>query len=177
MNKLIPHNKNLAPNRKINSTWLINEDSIEFTIAVADYLDCNINQDFSLNSWNNEGLWNYDVVEVFISRSNKVPYLEVQSSPINQNFALIINSPRTKFEKPKNLKTKIEILSKNPWVTVIKIPFSDIPGSGNILYGNCFSCLGSAKKRQYYALNVNAEDIPDYHRPELFVKLGEIIER
>jgi hypothetical protein len=177
MNKLIPHSKNEAANLEIKSSWLIKKDSIEFTITVDDYENSHINQDFSLSGWNNEGLWDYDVVEVFISRTNRLPYLEVQSSPLNQSFALIINNPRISFETPTNLKTKIEITSKNPWVTVFNIPFSDIPGSGNILYGNCFSCLGSAKKRQYYALNINADDIADYHKPELFVKLGEIIER
>ena len=177
MNKLIPHHKNEGKKLDICASWLINKDSIEFTITVNDYDSSNINKAFSLTSWNNEGLWNYDVVEVFISRANKTPYLELQSSPINQKFALIINIPRIDFESPKILSTKVDISSKNPWVTVINIPISDIPGSGNILYGNCFSCLGSAKKRQYYALNINDGESADFHKPELFVKFGEIIER
>ena len=59
------------------------------------------------------------------------------------------------------------------WVAIFKIPLSEIPGSGNKLYGNFFSCLGS-DTRSYYALNINTEDTPDFHRPDLFIKLGEL---
>jgi hypothetical protein len=174
MKKLIPHHSNKSNKANIEASWEFFENSIEFTITVYDYDKSNINSKYLVSDWNNIGLWDYDVVEVFISRSNKLPYLELQSSPINQNFALIINNPRLETIAPYKIETKIDISSQNPWVTVINIPFSDIPGSGNILYGNCFSCLGSAKNRNYYALNINKEDNANFHKPELFIRFGQI---
>ena len=71
------------------------------------------------------------------------------------------------------LNTHFSCVKNKDWKAVFKIPLSDIPGSGNKLYGNFFSCLGS-DTRSYYALNINSEDAPDFHRPELFVELGDI---
>ena len=177
MKKLTPHRKNSAHNLDIHASWKIKSSSIEFTITVNDYINSYVNKEFVVNSWNNVGLWDFDVVEVFISREAKLPYLELQSSPLNQYFSLIVSKPRLETNTPINLKVNTTVSSQNPWVTTFDIPFKDIPGSGNILYGNCFSCLGSAKNRGYYALNINDDEVPDYHRPELFIKLGDIIER
>lgn len=177
---LVPHHNNPGGNKEIQVSWTIDEIEkyIEFNFKVHDYDYSSTSNLFDLSTWNNVGLWEYDVIEVFITRGHnqedKLPYLEVQCSPLNQKFGLIVNRPRVETSQVEELNTKFEIITQNPWVTRVIIPFSDIPGSGNILYGNCFSCLGNAKNRQYYALNINKDDNPDYHRPELFLQFGEI---
>ncbi len=174
MQKLKPHHKNAFSNAEIEVEWNIYNNQIDFLFKVTGYCDFNTKDSFSNDYSKNSGLWDYDVVEVFISRSNRAPYLELQCSPLNQPFALVVEIPRLKTKFPNKLDTNFEIISKKPWVTSISIPLSDIPGSGNILYGNCFSCLGSDKTRSYYALHINNEDLPDFHRPELFIEFGEI---
>jgi hypothetical protein len=128
------------------------------------------------SDWNkNWGLWNKDVVEVFLQlRDNeqdiKSPYLELQVSPLNQPFALIITEPRKNYFPPKHLDLRTEVhLTDKLWSTKLEVI---LPAElrGRKLYGGFFACL-SAEPREYYALEPNAEDRPDFHRPELFVAL------
>ena len=125
----------------------------------------------------NWGLWNKDVMEAFLQlRSSpddvKAPYLEIQVSPLNQPFALIITEPRKTFFAPKVLdfKTTVEVAPKL-WTGRMEV---ELPSElkGDLLYGGFFSCL-SAEPREFYALEPNPETNPDFHRPELFLALEE----
>jgi hypothetical protein len=142
--------------KRINKPWLSDEI---FT------------KDWSKN-W---GLWNKDVVEAFFQlRSHaedfKAPYLELQVSPLNQPFALIITEPRKTFTSPVSLDFSHEVSVENKiWTTSLKLT---IPPDleGDHLYGGFFSCLDQ-EPREYYALEPNPEASPDFHRPELFLPL------
>lgn len=125
----------------------------------------------------NWGLWNKDVIESFLQlRKNpedvKAPYLEIQLSPLNQPFALMIVEPRKTFHAPETLdfKTSVELMDKL-WSGKMEVV---LPKSmeGDLLYGGFFSCLG-ADAREFYALEPNPEASPDFHRPELFLRLDE----
>ncbi len=125
----------------------------------------------------NWGLWNNDVVEAFLQlRSTpedlKAPYLEVQVSPLNQPFALIITEPRKTFFPPANLSfTTVSHAEGRTWKAslTVKLP-PDLQGA--TLYGGFFSCLSLTDgRREFYALEPNPETSPDFHRPELFVNL------
>jgi hypothetical protein len=128
--------------------------------------------------WNkNWGLWNKDVVEAFLQlRSHEselnAPYLEIQVSPLNQPFALIVTEPRKTYFPPKQLEFFSEVsLEGRFWHTKMKII---LPAElkGTKLFGGFFSCL-SHNPREFYALELNPEDQPDFHRPELFLALDE----
>jgi hypothetical protein len=131
------------------------------------------NQDWSKN-W---GLWNKDVVEAFLQlRQNPedttAPYLEIQISPLNQPFALIVTEPRKTFFAPKKLEYKSEVtLTDKLWTTKLEVTVPE-EVSGDLLFGGFFACLGT-NTREYYALNPNPEMNPDFHRPELFLSLVE----
>lgn len=123
----------------------------------------------------NWGLWNKDVVEAFLQlRSTpddlRAPYLEVQVSPLNQPFALIISEPRKIFAAPKILDFTHEVLIENrTWKTTLKVELpEDLKGTD--LYGGFFACLDQ-DPREFFALEPNPEQNPDFHRPELFLKL------
>lgn len=130
-------------------------------------------QDYAKN-W---GLWNKDVVECFIQLRKttddiKAPYLEIQVSPLNQPFALIITDPRQKYFAPQNLEFKTMVTTEGRiWTGTMEV---SLPPElkGELLYGGFFSCL-SANPREYYALEPNPESNPDFHRPELFLFLDE----
>jgi hypothetical protein len=124
----------------------------------------------------NWGLWNKDVVEAFLQlRKNEndleAPYLELQLSPLNQPFALVITGPRKTFFPPQNLHLKTSVnLAEKLWSATLEVTLPpDL--RGEILYGGFFSCLG-AGEREFYALNPNPEQVADFHRPDLFLRLG-----
>jgi hypothetical protein len=128
------------------------------------------------NDWSkNWGLWNKDVVEAFLQLRKdptdvKAPYLEIQVSPLNQPFALVITEPRKTFFAPaKLLFTTQSAATEKLWQGQLKV---ELPPElkGDHLYGGFFSCL-SHEPREYYALETNPETNPDFHRPELFLKL------
>ena len=131
------------------------------------------NQDWSKN-W---GLWNKDVVEAFLQlrqspEDTRAPYLEIQISPLNQPFALIVTEPRITYFAPKALDFKSEVtLTDKLWITKLEVTLPE-EVTGDILFGGFFACLG-AITREYYALNPNPEMNPDFHRPELFLSLVE----
>lgn len=131
------------------------------------------------DDWNkNWGLWNKDVVEAFLQlRSDpmdtRAPYLEVQVSPLGQPFALLIVEPRKSFHPPAAdlVFTNQVTLEQRLWTCHMEITLpSDL--KGDLLYGGFFSCLLEGQ-REFYALEPNPEDKPDFHRPELFLSLDQ----
>lgn len=123
----------------------------------------------------NWGLWNTDVAEAFLQLRKspedvKAPYLEIQLSPANQPFALIVTEPRKTFYTPENLefKTTSEIEGR-VWIGSMEVTLPS-EFNGQHLYGGFYSCL-SQTPREFYALEPNPEEAPDFHRPELFLNL------
>ena len=132
---------------------------------------------FTTDWLKNWGLWNKDVMEAFLQLRDhendvKAPYLEIQISPLNQPFALIITEPRNIFFPPKTLDFKHEVsVTDKLWTGKMEVILPE-ELKGNLLYGGFFSILAS-EPREYYALEPNSENNPDFHRPELFLKLDE----
>lgn len=151
------------------------EAQLKFTVtkrsSEAWHTDAVFTQDWSKN-W---GLWNKDVVEAFIQlRSTpddiKAPYIEVQLSPLNQPFALIIEEPRKTFFAPKALTfTHESNVDGKIWTSVMKFTLPE-ELKGELPFGGFFSCIGTSA-REFYALEPNPEAQPDFHRPELFLPL------
>lgn len=133
------------------------------------YTSPNFNQD-SIENW---GLWDFDVLEIFLSSKENLPYLELQVSPLNQKFALIIEEPRKTWHYPKewndfDLDARVQ---NNVWRGNISINLGKVPNYKNTesLKANVFGIFGSP--REYYAWVANPELKPDHHRPELFKEL------
>jgi hypothetical protein len=135
-----------------------------------------VDEAFTSDWSKNWGLWNKDVVEAFIqlrpdANDTKAPYLEVQLSPLNQPFALIIYEPRVNFQAPKSFELKSESqIEGSLWKAQLDLTLPQ-ELAGNEIFGGFFACLGS-DPREYYALEPNPENNPDFHRPELFLPLG-----
>lgn len=177
MYKLNPHKSNPKNDYNISCTHKV-DDSLHcfsFTVNTAEQL--NIEKSFLADSYKNEGLWNFDVAEVFIQKRDKSdnsgvfgPYLELQVSPLNQQFAYLITRPREEFAFPESLnsfKSRAQIIDGG-FSAEIMIHDSDIPGVGDSVFVNLFACLGAKEKRCYFALNINNDTNADYHKPELF---------
>lgn len=149
--------------------------SLEFQVNKRNASPWESDPQMSSNYLKNWGLWNNDVVEAFLQlRSHPedvtAPYLEIQVSPLNQPFALVIVEPRKTFHPPQNLEFKTTSITEGRvWTGTIEVILPD-EIKGDHLYGGFFSCL-SKNPREYYALETNPEATPDFHRPELFLSL------
>lgn len=131
---------------------------------------------FSLDHWDNWGLWDYDVVEVFLTRAKDLaPYLELQLSPLGHKFALLISRPREDYEKIKNLDVQTTTqMTSDGFKAEFSIPLEIIPGDSKEIMGNFHACLGKESSREFFAWNLNPESTPDFHRPDFFQLIGVI---
>lgn len=170
------HGANVA-GHTIKVEWLIREMevTVQFTVNKRSGRPWLSDEIFTHDWAKNWGLWNKDVVEAFLQlRSHpddvKAPYLEVQVSPLNQPFALIITEPRKIFAAPKLLDFFHEVeFEGRQWKTTMKIMLpSELQGTE--IYGSFFACLDH-EPREYFALEPNQENNPDFHRPDLFLPL------
>ncbi len=150
---------------------------LDFTVQKRDSSKWQANPNMTDDWSKNWGLWNTDVVEAFLQlRENendlKAPYLEIQVSPLNQPFALVITEPRKTFFLPRKLALTTEsAVEGRIWKARLSVELPE-EIKGEHLYGGFFSCLGLGEgQREFYALNSNPETNPDFHRPELFVSL------
>lgn len=133
--------------------------------------------DFTPEHWDNWGLWEYDVVEVFITKDkNPNHYLELQVSPLNQKLALEIFEPRKVFEKtnPHGVEVQAEATQVG-FKANFTIPLNIIPGEEKIVKANFHACLHNKEqnKTYYFSMQANPETKADFHRPEYFVTLKE----
>lgn len=134
-----------------------------------------VNPKFGEDPRKNWELWNWDVVEAFLQlRSHpediKAPYLELQISPRGQLLCLVILRPREAFYTPLKFQCTSSIRALEDGLeTLVEV---ELPEEfvGDELWGGLFSCLG-VSPREYYASNPNPEERPDFHRPELFLRL------
>ncbi len=169
MHKLTGHASNEINDFKCFASIFESNEDIVINFRVEGYYP-NTKDSFTQNYKDNIGLWNFDVCEAFLSFSD-TKYLEVQSSPLNQPFSYLISKPREEFSFPNTLNLSLEnSIELNLWTCNMKISKRDIPGSGNLI-GNLFICLGDDNERYYFALNPNLEDVPDFHRSDLFKEL------
>lgn len=150
--------------------------TFNFTVSKRDSSEFCANPEFGEDYSKNWGLWETDVVEAFIqlrSHPDEVtaPYLEIQLSPLNQPFALLIQKPREVFDYPKNLDFKHESTGEDrTWRAKLEVTLPE-ELKGDHLYLGLFACLGIGE-REYFALIPNPESNPDFHRPELFVSMN-----
>lgn len=137
-------------------------------------------QNFSSNNNKNWGLWNFDVVEVFLQPRREIthfqaPYIELQVSPLNQGFNLNIIEPRKIYYTPLDLNFYHEtFLAENEthygWETKLSV---QLPEDVKYLFGNCYACLGQGENREYFGLNLKPSSNPDFHCPDYFILMNE----
>jgi hypothetical protein len=175
MKKLHAHAQNTDSSSEIYVDYKIQGEFVHVLFEVST-AEININEKFSQDNFDNFGLWDFDVVEVFIQKENKNNhYLELQISPANQKFALLIKKPRIETESYSPLNSKISSTkTSSGFKAEFFIHIDDIPGNSEHIKANFFCCLGPQENKSYFALNINQEVTPDFHRPELFISLGSL---
>lgn len=173
MHKLNAHSSNQNNDYDCFFDININEDFVTFDFSVFGE-KAPLSSDIFVSHFKNWGLWNFDVVEFFLTFSdNSNEYLELQISPLNQLFALEISTPRRDFSYPNNFDIDSGVfIDGNNWHGRLSVPIDLIPGNSNKLRGNITSILG--RPRNHFALNINKDNRADFHRPDLFLNIGEL---
>lgn len=127
------------------------------------------------------GLWDWDVVELFVSCSreaSRLPYYEFQLSPLGQLFELEILEPRKNINRDfksgfTHLVRRTGVEAGNAWEAEIGIPLERLGWNGdpNGITGNAYAILGPKESRTYWSLFLEQQEKPDFHLPRLFKQL------
>ncbi len=121
------------------------------------------------------GLWDWDVVELFLSANDTPVYYELQLSPLGQYFELEIFEPRKRFNKQfaSGFGHSVNRLGADAWQAEFKIPLSKLGWNGKVdtLRGNAFAILGEPGAKSYLSLNLPEQEKPDFHLPQYFDRL------
>jgi hypothetical protein len=175
MQKLQSHSSNPSSDFEVHVDYRIQEKQVivQFDVKAT---TSNVSTEYCDESLSNIGLWNHDVVEVFIQKKSELNhYLELQVSPLSQKFALLVKEPRKSTDPVDYIQSEISsVVNESGFSAKFLIHTSDIPGDSDEIYANFFSCLGPKDDRSYFALNINTETEPDYHRPDLFKYIGSL---
>ncbi len=179
MENLKAHSQNASQNFRVSVDWSLGQKDLNIEFMINGTGICT-DKSFNQDHFDNWGLWEFDVTEVFIQKvqgpediSNR--YLEIQVSPLSQKFALDVFIPRTETRKIKDLEVKAHsAIRDGGFNSHFRIPYSIIPGSGEFLKASFCACLGEKGHRELFSTCINPEDKADFHRPDLFKVLGQI---
>ncbi len=168
--------KNLT---EIQSAWT--EEAVYFRFRCW-FDELNVNPE-----WSKEepvhGLWEKDVVEVFIRPDSCDDYFEIEISPLGQYLDAHIRKPRIEVNWSWNsrLRRSVSIDSKKrTWHAFLALPFEPILGPcgskrfpmvGDAWRVNLFRTAGEGEKRDYLAWSPTFTPRPDFHVPSAFGNL------
>jgi Domain of unknown function (DUF1083). len=122
------------------------------------------------------GLWDRDVVEIFIAPDNNEPrkYFEFEAAPTGEwlDVALDLTSGvrvadweyASGMEVAANVENgRVTIAMNIPWEA-----FGKKPKAGDVWLGNIFRCVGKEPDRGYLAWQPTMTEKPNFHVPEAF---------
>ena len=126
------------------------------------------------------GLWDWDVVELFLSVATPVPglhlpYFEFQVSPLNQYFELQILEPRKilNHDFKSGFRHEAKILPGQGWSARMEVPLTVLGWDRDpkSIVGSAFAILGQPEARSYWSQFFPPQEVPDFHLPGNFKKL------
>ena len=126
-----------------------------------------------------EGLWDYDVAEVFLKPAGSPGYFEYEVSPLSQYLAAHIISPwkEVDFSWDSQMKARAVLKEeRSSWKAVMELPFQAMAGAesfrmpeaGDIWRANLFLAMGAEPARHYLCWQPTLTKEPDFHVPAAF---------
>ena len=116
------------------------------------------------------GLWNYEVVELFIAEARSdtdIRYLEIELSPHGHHLVLRLQGIRRVVKEGLDLSFAADIDSKaRRWKGDALVPRSWLPPAPHRV--NAFSMHGRGDARRYLAWSPVPSRQPDFHQPGRF---------
>jgi hypothetical protein len=116
------------------------------------------------------GLWERDVVELFVSPQQGCPYYEFQVSPLNQYFELELLEPRVRYDRSyrSGIQHSAKVHAPGRWEAEMLIPLAAIGADADTtLIGNAYTILGE-RPRTFWSLYLPPQERPDFHLPQHF---------
>jgi len=142
------------------------------------YEELHVNRDYPADC-SVEGLWDYDVAEVFLQPPGCSGYLEYEVSPLSQFLAAHIITPwkNVDFSWDSGMKARALLREEaSVWNAVIELPIQPMlkaesfhrPVAGDIWRANMFLALGAEPSRHYLCWQPTLTETPNFHVPEAF---------
>ena len=129
-----------------------------------------------------EGLWEGDVVEAFLLNPATGYYLELNLAPGGAWWACGHTAPRVRAASggsPMGGVRASALAVDQGWSAVLRIPLASLPPElafdPATTRGNVTFCLG--RPRRYLTVAELGGGTPDFHRPERWVPLGELLDQ
>ncbi len=120
-----------------------------------------------------DGLWDYEVVELFISgtanEEGLVPYIEIEMSPHGHYLVLEFLGERQRVKTYTDVDYQA-IIDGERWFGDMKLPRSWLPEGK--LRCNSYAIRGQGRNRGYFAMRPMGGKKPDFHRLEFFKTLS-----
>lgn len=163
----------------IHAAW--NSEHLYFQFS-APYTELYVNEDWS-NDRSTYGLWERDVVEVFLRPDISSVYFEFEVSPLAQWLDVLIREPRkdVDFSWASGMKVQCELDSaKRQWISRLTVPLAPMRNAlktdlvlkaGVIWRANLFRVSGAEPARHYLAWQPTFTPAPDFHVPSAFGNL------
>jgi alpha-galactosidase len=160
----------------VRSLWNRNALFVRFDCSF-DSLNLRTDRDFGKPAM---GLWEFDVVELFLRRPGSPGYFEFESSPSGHWLDARINQPRkdADFEWDSRMETATRLdRGSGIWISILRIPFASItpeqeaPEAGAAWRTNLFRVYGKHPHRHYLSWRPTFTENPDFHVPDAFGNL------
>ena len=126
-----------------------------------------------------EGLWEGDVVELFLVNPDTGFYIEFNLGPRGAWWCCTFDSPRARAAAPEPLPgiTTRARPTEAAWDSTLAIPLRSLPPSLNFdpdtTKGNITFCLG--RPQQFITLADLGGGTPDFHRPGKWIALSKML--
>lgn len=127
-----------------------------------------------------EGLWDGDLVEAFLLNPANGFYLELNLAPRGAWWACAHTAPRVRVPggaQPLDGGRTRLVDSEERWDTTLRVPLASMPPElafdPATTRGNVTICIGSPQR--YLTVADLGGGTPDFHRPECWVPLAELL--
>lgn len=166
------HDLNWSNLTRVRSAW--NETHLFFYFE-AFFDELNVDPNWTTRE-SVHGLWEKDVVEVFLQPEAREDYFEIEVSPLGQWLDAHIREPRVdvNFSWSSSLSLRVFLeKEEGVWRAFLGLPFRSLaeeerPGIGSVWHLNLFRIAGQEPGREYLAWRPTFTEKPDFHRPASF---------
>lgn len=115
-----------------------------------------------------DGLWDFEVVEVFVGQAGTQRYTEIEMGPHGHYLVLCLNGIRQRESAGHALRYKT-YRSPGRWAGTALVPLELLPPQPWVF--NAYAIHGTGATRHYWAAHAVPGPAPDFHQPARFQAL------
>ncbi|MGV3525055.1 MAG: hypothetical protein ACO1RX_12565 [Candidatus Sericytochromatia bacterium] len=115
-----------------------------------------------------DGLWDYEVVELFVGQAGTARYTEIELGPHGHHLVLCLNGIRQRESAGHDLRHKV-YRAPGRWGATALVPFDLLPPQPWVF--NAYAIHGTGSTRSYRAAHAVPGPAPDFHQIDRFQAL------